>query len=93
MIAQGLRDSLVSWNLSEDRHICMTRDSGINIMKAMSVNEWPNLQCFGHKLHNAIGKYNVMALQNCNYYSELCIKNKVTDLTTLMKQAKINILN
>ncbi|XP_063746041.1 E3 SUMO-protein ligase ZBED1-like [Eleginops maclovinus] len=53
-IAQGLRDGLESWNLSEDRLVCMTTDSGTNMTKALRLNEWPNLQCFGHKLHNAI---------------------------------------
>lgn len=56
IIAQGLKDALTSWNLDEDRLVCMTTDSGTNIIKALRDNEWPNLQCFGHKLHNAIGK-------------------------------------
>ena len=56
-ITQGLRDGLESWNLSEDRLVCMTTDSGTNMIKALRLNEWPNLQCFGHKLHNAISKY------------------------------------
>lgn len=55
-IAQGLRDALESWHLSEDRLVCMTTDSGTNMIKALRLNVWPNLQCFGHKLHNAIGK-------------------------------------
>lgn len=35
----------------------MTTDSGTNMIKALRLNEWPNLQCFGPKLHNAISKY------------------------------------
>ncbi|XP_056111044.1 E3 SUMO-protein ligase ZBED1-like [Rhinichthys klamathensis goyatoka] len=54
IIAQGLKDALTSWNLDEERLICMTTDSGTNIIKALRDNEWPNLQCFGHKLYNAI---------------------------------------
>ncbi len=54
-IAQGLRDSMDSWNLSEDRLVCTTTDSGSNMIKALSLNEWPSLQCFGYKLHNGIG--------------------------------------
>ncbi|XP_056136452.1 E3 SUMO-protein ligase ZBED1-like [Lampris incognitus] len=53
IIAQGLKDALNSWNLAEDRLICMTTDSGTNIIKALK-DEWPNLQCFGHRLHNTI---------------------------------------
>ena len=58
IIAQGLRDALNSWNLAEDRLICMTTDSGSNMIRALKDNAWPNLQCFGHRLHNAIGKSN-----------------------------------
>ncbi|KAK3533450.1 hypothetical protein QTP70_022248, partial [Hemibagrus guttatus] len=32
----------------------MTTDSGTNMIKALKLNEWTNLQCFGHNLHNAI---------------------------------------
>ncbi|KAJ4925641.1 hypothetical protein JOQ06_018366, partial [Pogonophryne albipinna] len=32
----------------------MTTDSGSNMIKALKDNAWPNLQCFGHRLHNAI---------------------------------------
>ncbi|KAM3842884.1 E3 SUMO-protein ligase ZBED1-like [Diretmus argenteus] len=53
-IAQGLRDALESWHLNEDRLVCMTTDSGTNMIKALRLKKWPNLQCFGHKLHNAI---------------------------------------
>nr|XP_023678533.1 zinc finger BED domain-containing protein 4-like [Paramormyrops kingsleyae] len=54
LIAQGLKDSLSAWNLAEDRLVCMTTDSGTDMIKALSNNKWPNLQCFGHRLHNAI---------------------------------------
>lgn len=57
IIAQGLQDALGSWNLAEDRHVCMATDRGSNIIKALRLNGWPNLQCFGHKLHNAIGMH------------------------------------
>ncbi|KAF7664360.1 hypothetical protein LDENG_00179050 [Lucifuga dentata] len=32
----------------------MTTDSGTNKIKALRLNEWPHLQCSGHRLHNAI---------------------------------------
>ncbi len=44
--------------------VCITTDSGANIVKAASLNNWTRLQCFGHRLHLAIG--------------ELCIKLPVT---------------
>ncbi|XP_064153682.1 E3 SUMO-protein ligase ZBED1-like isoform X1 [Anguilla rostrata] len=56
IIAQGLVEALASWGLSEDRQVCITTDSGANIVKAVSLNNWTRLQCFGHRLHRAIGK-------------------------------------
>ncbi|XP_057195870.1 E3 SUMO-protein ligase ZBED1-like isoform X1 [Triplophysa rosa] len=32
----------------------MTTDSGSNMIKALQLNNWKNLGCFGHRLHNAI---------------------------------------
>lgn len=56
IIAPGLVEALASWGLSEDRQVCITTDSGSNIVKATSLNNWTRLQCFGHRLHSAIGK-------------------------------------
>jgi hypothetical protein len=47
VIAQGLKDSLASWKMSEDREVCMTTDSGSNIIKALCLNNWTGLQCLG----------------------------------------------
>ncbi|XP_048037844.1 E3 SUMO-protein ligase ZBED1-like [Megalobrama amblycephala] len=54
IIAQGLQDALMSWNLNEARQVCITTDNGANIVKAVSLNHWTRLQCFGHRLHLAI---------------------------------------
>ncbi|XP_067313700.1 E3 SUMO-protein ligase ZBED1-like [Pseudorasbora parva] len=35
---------------------CMTTDSGANMVKALELNSWTRLQCFGHRLHLAIEK-------------------------------------
>nr|XP_055069962.1 E3 SUMO-protein ligase ZBED1-like [Misgurnus anguillicaudatus] len=53
-IALELKDALNSWGLSEERLTCMTTDSGSNVIRAMKDNNWPNLKCFGHRLHNAV---------------------------------------
>lgn len=53
LVAQGLKDALSSCNLAEDQLVCMTTDSGTNMIRALKDNGWPNLQCFGHRLHNA----------------------------------------
>lgn len=56
-IALELKDALGSWGLTEERLSCVTTDSGSNVIKAMKDNNWPNLKCFGHRLHNAIGMF------------------------------------
>lgn len=56
IIAQGLKDALASWSLPEDRMVCMTTDSGANVVSALRINNWQRLPCFGHRLHIAIGK-------------------------------------
>ena len=55
-LAQGLKDALSSGSLKEDKLICITTDNGQNIVKAISLNDWTRLQCFGHRLHLAIGE-------------------------------------
>ncbi|XP_059410212.1 E3 SUMO-protein ligase ZBED1-like [Carassius carassius] len=57
-IAAGLADALASWGLREDRQVCITTDSGTNIIKAAELNRWTRLQCFGHRLNSAIEKVN-----------------------------------
>ncbi|XP_058874176.1 E3 SUMO-protein ligase ZBED1-like isoform X1 [Acipenser ruthenus] len=53
-IAQGLRDALSAWGLREELQICITTDSGSDVVKAAQLNAWERLQCFGHRLHLAI---------------------------------------
>lgn len=55
-IAQGLREAMASWSLQEERLVCITTDNGSNVVKAASLNKWTRLQCFGHRLHLAIGE-------------------------------------
>ncbi|XP_049326739.1 E3 SUMO-protein ligase ZBED1-like [Astyanax mexicanus] len=56
IMALGLAEALASWGLSEAKQVCITTDSGTNIVKATSINNWTRLQCFGHVLHSAVGK-------------------------------------
>ena len=56
IIAQGLKDALMSWNLNAACLVCITTDNGANVIKAVSLNQWTHLQCFGHRLHLAIGE-------------------------------------
>ncbi|RXN03168.1 heat shock 75 mitochondrial [Labeo rohita] len=45
--------------LSEEQQVCITTDSGTNIIKAAELNGWTRLQCFGHRLNSAIVGTNV----------------------------------
>lgn len=55
-IAHQLKEFLTDWDLDETKQVCVTTDSGANIVKAAAMNEWTRLPCFGHALHCAIGK-------------------------------------
>ncbi|KAF0029509.1 hypothetical protein F2P81_018614 [Scophthalmus maximus] len=54
IITKGLKEALLSWDLIEDKMVCITTDSGANVVKATSLNDWTRLECFGHRLHSAI---------------------------------------
>ncbi|XP_078017006.1 E3 SUMO-protein ligase ZBED1-like [Epinephelus lanceolatus] len=56
MLARGLREALESWGLHEDRLVCVTTDNATNNILALQLNDWTRLQCFGHRLHLAIGR-------------------------------------
>ena len=55
-IANGLREALAAWSLNEEKLICITSDNASNIKLAAELNGWIRLQCFGHRLHLAIGE-------------------------------------
>lgn len=57
-IALGLREALAAWDLCEARQVAIATDNGTNIVKAVELNQWTRIQCFGHRLHLAIGKLN-----------------------------------
>uniref|UniRef100_A0AAR2KWN2 BED-type domain-containing protein n=1 Tax=Pygocentrus nattereri TaxID=42514 RepID=A0AAR2KWN2_PYGNA len=50
-IANDLREFLQSWRLKEENQVCVTTDSGANVVKAVKLNNWSRLSCFGHRLH------------------------------------------
>ncbi|XP_070404420.1 transposable element Tc3 transposase [Nothobranchius furzeri] len=64
-IAAGLRQAIAAWNLDEGKLICMTTDNARNVTLAAQLNGWMRLQCFGHRLHLAIGKLDM--IYGCNY--------------------------
>ncbi len=55
-IAHGLREAMAAWGLNEEKLTCITTDNAANIKLAAEVNGWMRLQCFGHRLHLAVGE-------------------------------------
>lgn len=55
-IADGLKQAMAAWNLEEDKLVCITTDNASNVKLAAELNGWIRLQCFGHRLHLAIGE-------------------------------------
>ncbi|XP_077403113.1 E3 SUMO-protein ligase ZBED1-like isoform X4 [Vanacampus margaritifer] len=56
LLAAGLQEVLDSWGLPENKLVAITTDDGEDVKKAVEINKWAGLQCFGHKLHLAIEK-------------------------------------
>ena len=53
-LADGMKEILEEWHLSSTRQVCITTDSGANVVKAVRDLDWPWMSCFGHNLHLAI---------------------------------------
>ena len=53
-LAEAIKCSLEAWELDESKQVCLTTDSGANIVNAVSRLQWKRLSCFGHNLHLAI---------------------------------------
>ena len=56
VISEALEATLEEWGLSPDKQVCLTTDSGSNIIAAANILNWTRLSCFGHNLHLAITK-------------------------------------
>lgn len=57
IIPNGVKEALSAWGLDEDHLVCVTTNSGSNIVQKLKINRWTRLFCFGHRLHSAIGKF------------------------------------
>lgn len=53
-IAEAMQAALEAWDLPAERQVCITTDSGSNIISATQKLQWMRLSCFGHNLHLAI---------------------------------------
>lgn len=56
-ITAGMRQVMTTWYLEEKKLVCMTTDNASNVSLAAQLNGWMRLQCFGRRLHLAIGEY------------------------------------
>lgn len=54
-----LQDILISWKLNSTGLVAITTDNGTNVVKAVQLNKWLRMQCFGHRVHLAIGECNI----------------------------------
>ncbi|KAL7824411.1 hypothetical protein SRHO_G00294770 [Serrasalmus rhombeus] len=54
-IAEALQDALTSWKLNLTALVAITTDNRAKVVKAVQLNSWMRMQCFGHRLHLAIG--------------------------------------
>ena len=50
-IAETMQGTLEAWGLQETCQVCITTDSGSNIINAAERLQMTRLACFGHNLH------------------------------------------
>lgn len=86
-ISQGLREALESWGLDEEGMVCITTDNGANVVKAVELNDWTRLQCFGDGLHLAIGRFS----QYC-FFVVVCFLLDTVGSDKVLISCKFNIL-
>lgn len=55
-LADAMKETLCTWDLKEANQVCITTDSGSNIINAARRLNWNRLSCFGHNLNLAITK-------------------------------------
>ena len=51
-----MKATLESWKLDSSKQVCLTTDSGSNLIKADEDLYWPRRSCFGQNLYLAIRK-------------------------------------
>ena len=56
VLVDSLTTTFELWMLTAEKQVCLTTDSGSNVVKAARDLKWPCLSCFGHNLHLAITK-------------------------------------
>ena len=56
VIADSMQETLSMWDLKAECQVCITTDSGSNVINATKRLDWPRLSCFGHNLHLGVTK-------------------------------------
>ena len=56
VLVDALEEVMSEWHLNASNLVCLTTDSGLNIVAAAKKLEWNRLSCFGHNLDLAITK-------------------------------------
>ena len=55
-IAEALQETVSSWGLQPSGLVAVTTDN-VRKVNAIELAEWRRMQCFGHRLHLAIGEF------------------------------------
>ena len=50
-IAEAIQATLETWGVQKAHEVCLTTDSGSNVIKATEKLQMTRLACFGHNLH------------------------------------------
>ncbi len=56
MISEALEETLKEWELCPLKQVCLTTDSGANMVAAARNLGWTRISCFGHNLHSGVTK-------------------------------------
>lgn len=82
---ESLTEILTNWNLDTTNHVCITTDSGSNVIRACALLGWKRLSCFGHNLDLAVRK----GLEDCrvNRVVSVC-KQVVSAFTRSWKKSR-----
>ena len=50
-ISEAIQATMEAWGLQEAHQVCLTKDSGSNVIKATEKLQTTRLACFGYNLH------------------------------------------
>ncbi len=56
VISEPLEENLKEWELSPLKQVCLTTNSGANMVAAAKNLGWTRISCFGHNVHLGVSK-------------------------------------